>query len=598
MASLAQHLTDAGQSFADKDFLCYRQDGELRSITVGEFVAVAACWGHVLQERGVAPGDRVAIITPKCADQVRAFYACWWCGAIAVPVCETLGDLETGFIIRDCEPALILAHSALLEKVSADNADIPLASLSDIGAAASGAEGIAPVPVPGDEPAALIYTSGSTGMPKGVVLTHGNFRTNALSALDRVDIRVDDAVMSVLPYWHSFALVVEVVIAPLAGARVILPRDKRDFQRNIAFYAPTIVLLVPRIADALRAGIRRRIAEATPRVQVLFKHALRNAACVLTPASGVKRCPLRMLLHWLFFDPFVFRRIRKRFGGRLRFFISGGAPLDVAHQEFFMHLGLPVYQGYGLTEATPAISANCPRAYRLGSSGQMLSWLLPEQGGDYTFKDEEGKLGRQLRGELLVRGQCVMKGYWRHRDASAKSLADGWLHTGDVGYVDADGFLFLDGRQGNMLVLTGGEKVHPEHVEDAVRNCPLVTEAMVIGEACKNIYVCVNVDAEAAAGLGTAAVHAEVRRQVLAHTSHLAAFQKPKDVLILPEFTPDDGTLTVTLKIRRHSVWKKHGAQIREFLQRCGESMTAPETAPPSGDRGFRNMGEGRDGQD
>jgi len=578
------HLADIIRRGAEKwphaaavQFLTSDDARALTTLTYSDVERRVRTWAQYLLDAGVRPGDRVGIITPKSPNQIPAFYACWWIGAIAVPVCEALADLEMGFIIRDAEPALILADSSVEHKARQNAGDVPVTVFSDL----PRPDGDAPAPAmhhaDPDDVAALIYTSGSTGMPKGVMLTHRNFCMNALSALEMVPIDPEDALMSLLPYWHSFALTVEVIAVLIVGCRLIIPRNKRDFRKNIGLYAPTIVLVVPRIAEALKAGIEKRIAEAPPKVRKLFERAIHNASRIFTAGPRLDGGVLRMAAHHAVYDPLVFRKIRSRFGGKLRFFVSGGAPLDLEHQIFFKYIGIPMYQGYGLTEASPVVSTNSPDDHKLDSCGRFLSWLRPENGGDYTFLDDEGNRGKDLHGELLIRGPCVMKGYWRHRDASAKTLAEGWLHTGDVGYVDDDGFLFLDGRRGNMIVLHGGEKLHPEHVEDAIKGSPIITEAMVIGNKCKNVYALVNVDEEAAAGMSEQELRERVRREVAERTRHLAPFQRPKDVLILPEFTPEEGLLTVTLKVRRHKVWEKYGDRIREFLKNAGEEVAVRE---------------------
>jgi len=198
---------------------------------------------------------------------------------------------------------------------------------------------------------------------------------------------------------------------------------------------------------------------------------------------------------------------------------------------------------------------------------------LPENGGDYTFKDEDGKLGKNLHGQLLIKGQCVMKGYWRHTDASAKTMEDGWLNTGDMGHCDANGYLFIHGRKGNMIVLNGGEKLHPEHVEDAVKNSPLVSEAMVIGDKCKNVYVCVNVPKEVRAKHTPEELHDLLKDDLVKYTKDLTPLQKPKDVLVLPDFSMEDGTLTATFKVRRYKIMEKYRQQIEEFLMANGEEI-------------------------
>jgi long-chain acyl-CoA synthetase len=593
MRNLGRMIEERCRTYAGNAFLCYPADDSLVRISYREFLGDVVRWAAALKSRGIEPGDRVGIITPKSPHQVRAFYACWWLGAIAVPICEGLGDLEMGFIIRDSEPAVILIDESMADKVAANCGDIPLATF---GALTEDSAGLPPDAVAcretdEDAIAALIYTSGSTGMPKGVMLTHRNFYVNASSTLDVLRFDPCDRIISLLPYWHSYALVCEVICAAMAGAQTIVPRDKRDFRRNITAYQPTIVLVVPRIADAIKTGIEKRIAEATPRVRSLFEKAVHNASRIFTAGPRLDGGLLRLVAHHSFYDPVVFRKIRKSFGGKVRFFVSGGAPLDLEHQIFFKYIGMPMYQGYGLTESAPIVSSNLPERHKLGSAGMLFPWLKAENGGDFTFRDDKGQVGRDVKGELLVKGDCVMKGYWRHTDVSAKTLADGWLHTGDMGYVDEDGYLFLEGRQGNMIVLFGGEKLHPEHVEDAIKSCKRVVEAMVIGEKCKNVYVLVNVDPERTAGLSAAELNTEVRAEVMAATEHLAAYQRPKDVLVLPEFSPDDGTLTVTLKVRRHRIWELYGREIREFLKQNGEDVATKEDVRIASSRVMETLG-------
>ena len=562
-----------------KPYLIGLENGQLVSTDLQLFFRQVGDWAALLRERGVKRGDRVVFITAKSPLQQRIFFACWWIGAIAVPVCETLGDLEMGFIIRDCEPALVLAQKNLWQKVENNAGDIQMAELESL--LIRHADFGPPPPIEeteDDDVAALIYTSGSTGMPKGVMLTHRNFYRNGECCLTAIDLYEGDTLISLLPYWHCFALIVEVVLPVMTeGVGVIVPLSQKDFKQNIGLYRPSIMLVVPRIADTLKTGIEKNIAAKGGRLKQLFDKAIHNASRIFTAGPKLDGGLLRLVTHHAFYDPLIFRSIRKRFGGRLRCIISGGAPLDMEHQIFFKYLGLPIYQGYGLTESTPVVSVNNEVRHKIGSCGPILAWLTPEGGGDFMFRNENGEIGKNIAGELLLKGDCVMKGYWRHRDQSAKTLADGWLHTGDMAYMDEDGYLFIEGRKGSMIVLVGGEKLHPEHVEDVVKTADLVTEAMVIGEGCKNVYACVNLDADRAAMIPPAELEKTVRAQVLEKVQHLALFQRPKDVLVLPAFSQDDGTLTATFKIRRHKIREKYSDRIRQFLIACGEELATKE---------------------
>jgi len=348
---------------------------------------------------------------------------------------------------------------------------------------------------------------------------------------------------------------------------------------------------VPRIIELFKASIDKKI-EATPESKrKLIDKAIYNASRIFTARPRLDGGILRIFTHHTFYDPLVFSKFRQAFGGKLRFIVSGGAPLDLELQIFFKYLGIPLLQGYGLSETSPIVSTNLKEDHLLGSIGKPLPWLLPENGGDYTFKDEEGHIGKDVHGQLLVKGTCVMKGYWNHTDASAKSFEDGWLNTGDVAY-QKEGYLFIEGRKGNMIVLIGGEKLHPEHVEDAVKNSPLITEAMVIGEKCKNVYVLANVSKDLSRGLSEDELHKKLKEEIQRTTTHLAPYQKPKDVLVLPDFTMEDSTLTATMKIRRYKIQELYGDKIEEFLKANGEEIATKHEVGIASSKVFESLAD------
>lgn len=550
------------------------REGTLEYTNYRQLYADVLSWAKFLVEKGVKTGDRVVMISPKSTRHFDFFYACWHIGAIAVPVCESLGDLEMGFILRDCDPTVILADKAYTRKANANAGNIPVISLEDMpGGSASSPVLSAPSEVGLDAVAVLIYTSGSTGMPKGVMLTHKNLWVNAYWDLAGYGMNDNDRLISLLPYWHSYALVCEIICSMMAVSTCVVPRDIRDFKKHLKIYQPTLMIAVPRVVEAMKQGIDKVIAAQPPKKKALIDKAIYNASRIFTAGPRLDGGILRMLTHHTFYDPLVFRKFRAAFGGKLRCIIVGGAPMDLELQIFFKYMGVMTLVGYGLTEASPVVCANRAETHKLGTCGKVFQWLLPEYGGDFTFKDEDGKLGKELRGQLLLKGDCVMKGYWRHKDASAKTFEDGWLNTGDVGYCDKEGFMTIQGRKGNMIVLIGGEKLHPEYVEDVVKASPYISEAMVIGENCKNVYVCVNVDRDSVKGKSDEEIYRLVKDDVHRLTSNLAAFQKPRDILILPEFNMENGTLTATLKIRRFKINELFRKEIEAFLVSNGEEI-------------------------
>lgn len=568
-----------------KDWLMRRPEGtllstwvkgtELKHTTYAQQYADTLAWCAFLSERGIGSGDCIAMISPKCTRHFSFFYAAWFLGAIAVPVCETLGDREMSFVLQDSDAKIVIYDKSCEKKVRANAGEIPVVCLDDMpyDVDVASVKEVAPVDVPVDTVAVLIYTSGSTGMPKGVMLTHKNIWTNAYWALKNFNITYKESLISLLPYWHSYALVCEILCVPMASATCDVPRDIRDFQKNLKLYKPTIMIAVPRVVESVKQRIDKQLAELPPKRKKLVDKAIYNASRIFTAGPKWNGGMLRMLTHYCFYDPLVFKKFREAFGGKLRFVVCGGAPMDLELQIFFKYLGVGVLVGYGLTETSPVVCANLPKDHRLGSCGHVFDWLKPEYGGDFTFKDDEGNMGKDIRGRLMVKGDCVMKGYWKHTDASAKTFEDGWLNTGDMGYCDKDNFIFIQGRQGNMIVLFGGEKLHPEHIEDAVKVSSYINEAMVIGEKCKSVYVCVNVNEEMTKGMSEEEIHEKIKSEVHERTAHLAAFQKPREVLILPAFNQQDGTMTATLKIRRFKVWELYRKQIEDFLQANGEAI-------------------------
>lgn len=503
----------------------------------------------------IKAGDRIAIIAPKCYEQIVMYYAIWQLGAVIVPVSEGLGSDEITFILADAEAKVIFVHESFIEKVSdCTSSEVQsFASLNkDMGTYTAEA------PQNYDETAALIYTSGSTGRPKGVMLSHRNLIVNGISSADKLPVTPEDRVASLLPYWHSFALSTEVVMTCFLHGTLVFARDMRDFSKNLASWKPSIVMAVPRMLAMYREQIFKGIESKGEAIAAVFADCLDTGEKYFNP-NGLKNPDPRLRLKRLKQEQTILKQIGLMMGGDLRFFVSGGAPIAPDLQDFFRDINIPVYQGYGLSESSPVISCNTPGFSRTGSSGTMLSWLDPTYGGDWTFLTASGEKGKHLEGELLVKGDCVMQGYWKYSDTSAKTLENGWLHTGDMGRVE-EGFLYLNGRASNLIVLRGGEKVHPEHIEDMIRELDEVAEVMVIGDDCKNIYALINkIDEEIDDKL--------ISKKISEVCSDLAIFQKPKGILALPPFNPDDGTLTPTLKIRRKNIWERSGNEINAFLK-------------------------------
>ena len=331
--------------------------------------------------------------------------------------------------------------------------------------------------------ATITYTSGTTADPKGVCLTHRNYTANVEQCLTRVPIDQTWRTLIILPLDHCFAHVVGFYVMMMQGASVATVQNGRspmetlkNIPLNIREVKPHFILSVPALAKSFKKNIEQSIRKQGTKVQRLFDIAT-EVRRLYYGESCLDGKGLRLLLKPLvaLFDKLLLSKVRESFGGELRFFIGGGALLDKDLQRFYIGIGLPMYQGYGLSEATPVISTNTPEYYRLGSSGKLVQPI------QLRICDSEGKelpLGEQ--GEIVVKGENVMAGYWKNPEATAATVRDGWLYTGDLGYMSSEGLLYVLGRFKSLLISSDGEKYSPEGIEEAlVELCDTIDQVML-----------------------------------------------------------------------------------------------------------------------
>ncbi len=336
------------------------------------------------------------------------------------------------------------------------------------------------------DPANICYTSGTTADPKGIVLTHRNYTANIEQARSLVDCHEDYVSLLILPWDHAFAHTCGIYSLMASGAAIAsiepgrTPMETlRNIPLNIKETRPQLLLSVPALAKSFRRTIEKGVREKGPKVEALFAKAMKVAidynAEGWNKGQGLKKLKRPLVA---FYDKLLFSKIRANFGGRLRFFVGGGALLDIDLQRFFYALGIPMFQGYGLTEAAPVISANSLKAHKLGSSGKLAPNL------EIRICDDKGAdLPCGRTGEIVVRGENVMVGYWRNDKSTRETIRDGWLYTGDLGYLDADGFLFVLGRMKSLLIASDGEKYSPEMIEEALADAsPFIEQVMLYNE--------------------------------------------------------------------------------------------------------------------
>lgn len=334
-----------------------------------------------------------------------------------------------------------------------------------------------------DDYATIMYSSGTTADPKGVILSHRNYIVNTEQSLTVMDIPPYFTTLLILPWDHAFAHTVGLYTLIKNGASMAAVQSGRsqletlkNIPKNIQEIKPHFLLSVPALAKNFRKNIEKAIKDKGAAVEKLFQQALKIA--YIYNGEGWNRGKgFRKFYKPLYtiYDKVLFSKIRENFGGRLQFFIGGGAYLDIEMQRFFYAIGIPMFQGYGLTEASPVISSNKPHEHKLGSSGKVLKDM------EVKIVDEnDNPLHIGQRGEICVKGENVMVGYWKNPEATAKALRDGWLHTGDLGYLDEEGYLYVLGRQKSLLIGNDGEKYSPEGIEEAILDhSPYIDQIML-----------------------------------------------------------------------------------------------------------------------
>jgi long-chain acyl-CoA synthetase len=554
-------------------------------VTAARFLAEVRDTAKGLVAAGIEAGDRVALLSKTRYEWTLLDYAIWYAGAVTVPVYETSSAEQVRWILSDSGARAVVVetprHAALVEGLRDEvhlehvwTLEDPatggaIEQLQTLGTVADDQTledrraGVGPADV-----ATIIYTSGTTGRPKGCVLTHGNFMfelqvaTTDLAPLFDTD---DASTLLFLPLAHVFARVIQVG-AIRQRVRLGHSADIRRLVDDLGEFRPTFVLALPRVFEKVfNTASQRAASDGRGR---MFDRATDVAIAYSQALDRGRVGPLLRAQHAVF-DRLVYERLRGVLGGSCRYAVSGGAPLGERLGHFYRGIGLPVLEGYGLTETTAAVTANLPDSLRVGTVGRPLS-------GTAVRVDEDG--------ELLVRGGQVMQSYWHNDEATREVLmADGWFRTGDLGEIDAEGFVRVTGRKKEILVTTGGKNVAPAVLEDRLRAHPLVSQCMVVGDGKPYVAALVTIDPDALALW--AEQHGKARRSSALTTltrdpELLDAIQDAVDdankavsqaesirkFAVLPaDWTEETGELTPSLKLRRNVVMREYRRQIQDL---------------------------------
>jgi len=556
--------------------------GAWRGITHKELAqrVVAAAVG--LRELGIRPGDRVSILSETRPEWAIADYACLCAQAADVPIYPTLTTKQTEYILNDsgavgvfCSTAEqvakaleIKSHLPALQHVIAFEPDakrvgvLTLAELEARGQAAAAKyprvreEALAVSP---DAIATLIYTSGTTGDPKGVILTHNNIWSNVQAALQVMSLSAEDECLAMLPLSHVYERMVDYTLMH-AGVIINYAESFDKVGPNLQEVRPTIVLSVPRLYEKVYARVLENALSGSALKRKIFFWAKQAGDDWATLTLDQRPIPAGLALKHRIADRLVFSKLRGRTGGRIRFFISGSAPLSPEIAKFFFSAGLPVLEGYGLTETSPVLTLNPLTRPKIGSVGPVVPGVQLKIASD---------------GEVLAKGPNVMQGYYNKPEATAEAIdSEGWFHTGDIGELDADGYLKITDRKKDLIKTAGGKYIAPQPIENQVKLNKFVANAVLLSDKRKFSIILVVPNYEAlepwAKGEGLScgsrrelialpAVQQKMEAEVNSRLGDLARFERPKKVVLLEQdFTIESGELTPSFKVKRRVVEKNY----------------------------------------
>lgn len=576
----------AAERRAEQVVMSYKRDKRWRDITGAEMLEAVSNLAVGLHQQGIRHGDRVALLAESCPEWSMTDYAILAAGGINVPIYPTQALDQVEFILRNSGARILFVSGGrLLRRIqpALDNlrskerprvvlfedgkgGDLTLDGLKQAGAGELSRnpglfEALSSQAAP-DDLATIIYTSGTTGEPKGVMLTHRNLVSNAMRSGEVFDLHPDDVALSFLPLSHVFERTVLYIYFSF-GVRICFARGVETVAEDIKEVRPTVVTAVPRLFEKIYATINKRAAEATPFQQKIFNRAIQVGREVAVLKDERKPIPLRLSLEHRIVDRLVFTKWRQAVGGRMRFFVAGGAALPPELAYIFLGAGILILQGYGLTETSPVVSFNRPESNRIGTIGRTIPGVRVRVAED---------------GELLVQGENVMQGYYlmaEETESVIRHYEDGiWFHTGDIGTIDEDGYIRITDRKKDLIKTSLGKYIAPQPIENMIRSIPMVEQVIVIGNARKfpSALIVPAFDALRAYARTLEIKNTEpsdlvrhpriieyFKKRIDEVTRGLAPHEKVKKIALLDEeFSVEGGELTPTLKVRRKFVEDKH----------------------------------------
>lgn len=572
-----------------------KRGGRYQDISWTELGSQIRAFGSALIDLGLKPGEQVAIMAPNCPEWAYADLGTLAAGGRTVPVYHTEGFKTILHIMQDSQTRFFFTNSPhfarqlvhylsrlpQLEKIILlDNDDahdhiinlqeflrrgnqLPPECLEETLAAGRR-----------EDIASIVYTSGTTGEPKGAILTHDNILSNieACSHLFQMDNR--DECLSFLPLSHIFERMAGYYMMLHQGVIISYAESIDSVPANLTEIKPTIVISVPRLYEKIHNRILERISTGPWVKKQLFFLALRTGKAQVARQQAGRRIGGLLRLSMKLFDVLVFAKLKERLGGRLRFFVSGGAPLVKEIAEFFLAVGIPIYEGYGLTETSPVIAVNHPGRHRLGSVGPPLDNI------NLRFTDD---------GELQVEGPSVFLGYWNQSEQTAQTLQQGWFSTGDIGHLDADGYLFITDRKKDLIVTAGGKNIAPLELENRLKTDKFIANLMVVGDRKPYLAALIVPDFEMLQkyadykhldflDLCDLVRHPQIlgliRRRIDRRQKEAPSYKQIKRFTLLSrDFSIDEGEVTPTLKLKRKQISKNFAQVLEDIYRKEGQAI-------------------------
>jgi long-chain acyl-CoA synthetase len=572
----------------NEEFIFSKSGDRYSGISRLELYSGALNLHYFLEKSGLSTGDRVAIISENRIEWILADFACQFSKMMTVPIYTTLSPESIKYILNDAEVKICFVSNVLqLDKIlsikddvkslktiisfneTTKKSDIEILTITSILKQGQefGAAGLISrmeqinEGLDEEDVITIIYTSGTTGIPKGVMLTHKNIYSNLISCSKILPVSTEDVFLSYLPYSHIYERTAGYYFPLFNGPKIYYAQSIDTIGLQMAEVKPTFVITVPRLLDKMYNRLMKTYEEMPPGLKKrIFGWGLNVAR-----NDGHKKNSLK----WQLADRLVFRKIKEKTGGRLRFFVSGGGALNRTVGKFFDGLGIEALEGYGMTETSPVISCNRPGSNRYGTVGPPLEGVSVKIAPD---------------GEILVKGDLVMKGYYNNPEETANAIIDGWMHTGDLGEIDSEGNVKIIDRKKSLFKSSGGKYIAPTHIEELILQIPYIDQVLVIGNERMYVTALIVPEMEGLKLLArklderieteselfrSEAILKKINADINEKQKDLAPHEKiRKFTLIEKPFTIENGELTPSLKIKRKFVEEKYGYLIEQMYHK------------------------------